>query len=156
MPTNNNSQLSQLLDCLKTNYKILANGADRISLSDFGVSEDKIRRFCRINKVNKESLDKVFLVVLLSVIAKEQVNRFSPSVISEASGVNIRLVSRCLTVLKEIKVITFWGKAIPRCKSRDARLNIPKKKAKSRLKIAFRKAATANHSLGNCSGGVSC
>ena len=135
-----NPNFTNQIECLKTNIKRLTNHGDPLSLSDFGISDGKIKRFCKINKVSRENLEKVFLVVLLSVIAKEQVNRYSPSVISEVIGVTENVVSRCLTVLKEIKVVSFWGTAIPHQKARDARLNISKKKAKSKLKTAFKKA----------------
>jgi len=134
-----NPNFTDQLDCLKTNIKRLTNHGDLISLSDF-VEESKINRFCRINGASRESLEKVFLVILLSVIAKSQVNRFSPSVISEVVGISERVVSRCLNVLEDIKVVSFWGKAVPHQKARDARLNIPKKRAKFKLKKAFKKA----------------
>ena len=128
------ANFTNTIGCLKSNYLKIRG---RVHITDF-IDYQSLRIACRHNKTSIEYTERVFLVILLSVISKIQVTRFSGSVIAEVLGISERSIHRSLNALRESNLLTTSGDFKPQYKSRESKLNIHKKKAKSKLKQAFR------------------
>ena len=130
------ANFTNTIGCLKSNYLKIRG---RVHITDF-IDYQSLRIACKHNKTSVEYTERVFLVILLSVISKIQVTRFSGSVIAEVLGISERSIHRSLNALRESNLLTTSGDFKPQYKSRESKLNIHKKKAKSKLKTAFKKA----------------